>query len=121
MDELAGHLTNRIESKNAVDLVRRYLAELRRSISVPSSLAVDLFSYGVVSRAVYNDAISCEAGITKERKTLLICDALLSEVEVNPALLVQFVQVAKDHSPAMQDVCERISEEPFYGEKAESM
>ena len=97
-------------------LVIRYLSELRKAITSPASLSVDLFSFGVIPREVYNDAISRDGSITREQKIHAICDALLQSVAIKPTLLVEFVEVAEDNSPTMSDVCARIKREPVYGE-----
>ena len=102
-------------SNGAEDLVIRYLSELRKAIASPVSLSVDLFSSGVIPRKVYNDAISHDGSVTTEQKTHAICDALLQSVAIKPTLLVEFVEVAGDNSPAMSEVCARIKREPLYG------
>ena len=98
------------------ELVIRYLSELRKAIASPASLSVDLFSSGVIPRKVYNDAVSHDGSFTTEQKTHAICDALLQSVAIKPNLLVEFVEVAEDNSPALSDVCARIKREPLYGE-----
>ena len=103
-------------SKKTEDLVIRYLPELRKAITSPASLSVDLFGFGVIPREVYNDAISRDGSITREQKIHAICDALLQSVAIKPTLLVEFVDVAGDNSPTMSDVCARIKREPLYGE-----
>ena len=103
-------------SNETEDLVIRYLSELRKAIASPVSLSVDLFSFGVIPRKVYNDAISHDGTFTTEQKIHAICDALLQSVAIKPTLLVEFVEVAGDNSPAMNDVCARIKREPLYGE-----
>ena len=103
-------------SNETEDLVIQYLSELRKAIASPVSLAVDLFSSRVIPRKVYNDAISRDGTLTTEEKVHAICDALLKSVAIKPTLLVEFVEVAGDNSPAMSDVCARIKREPLYGE-----
>ena len=103
-------------SNETEDLVIRYLSELRKAIASPVSLSVDLFSSGVIPRKVYDDAISYDGSVPTERKIHAICDALLKSVAIKPTLLVEFVEVAGDNSPAMNDVCTRIKREPLYGE-----
>ena len=103
-------------SKEAVDLVTRHLYELRRAIASPVSLSIDLFSCRVIPRKVFNDAVSHDGTVTTEQKIHAICEALLQSVEIKPTLLVEFVEVAEDNSPAMREVCSRIKQEPLYGE-----
>ena len=103
-------------SNETEDLVIRYLSELRKAIASPVSLSVDLFSFGVIPRKVYNDAISLDRTFTTEQKIHAICDALLQSVAIKPTLLVEFLEVAGDNSPAMSDVCARIKRESLYGE-----
>ena len=103
-------------SKEAEELVIRYLPELHKGIASPVSLAVELLSCGVIPRKVYDDAISYDGSIPTERKIHAICDALLKSVAIKPTLLVEFVEVASDNSPGMSDVCARIKREPLYGE-----
>ena len=103
-------------SNETEELVIRYLYELRRAIASPVSLSVDLFSLGVIPRKVYNDAITHDGSITREQKIHAICNALLQSVAIKPTLLVEFVDVAEENSPALNDVCARIKREPLYGE-----
>ena len=98
------------------ELVIRYLSELHKAIVSPASLSVDLFSFGVIPRKVYDDANSLDGTITTQQKIHAICDSLLKSVAIKPTLLVQFVEVAGDNSPTMSDVCSRIKLEPLYGE-----
>ena len=105
-----------MSSNETEDIVNRYLSELHKAIASPASLAVDLFTVGVIPRKVYNDAISHDGSITTEQKIHAICDALVQSVVIKPALLVEFVDVAEDNSPAMNDVCARIKREPLYSE-----
>ena len=103
-------------SKETEELVIRYLPELHKGIASPVSLSVELLSCGVIPRKVYNDAISHDGTFMTEQKVHAICDALLQSVAIKPTLLVEFVEVASDNSPAMSDVCARIKREPLYGE-----
>ena len=103
-------------SKETEELVIRYLPELHKGIASPVSLSVELLSCGVIPRKVYDDAISHDGSVTTEQKIHAICDALLRSVAIKPTLLVEFVEVAGDNSPAMTDVCARIKREPLYGE-----
>ena len=103
-------------SNETEGLVIRYLSELRKAIVSPASLSVDLFSFGVIPRKVYDDAISLDGSLTTEQKVHAICDTLLRSVAIKPTLLVEFVKVAEDNSPTMSDVCARIKREPLYGE-----
>ena len=105
-----------MSSKETEDLVIRYLPQLHKGIISPASLSVELLSCGVVPRKVYNDAISRDGTLTTEEKIHAICDALLKSVAIKPTLLVEFVEVAENNSPAMTDVCARIKREPLYGE-----
>ena len=102
-------------SHEAEDLVVRYLTELRKAIASPVSLSADLFCSRVIPHKVYNDAISYDGTLTREQKNVAICNALLESVATKPTLLVAFVEVAGDNSPAMSDVCARIKREPLYG------
>ena len=104
-----------MSSKEAEDLVIRYLPQLHKGIISPVSLSVELLSCGVVPRKVYNDAICYDGSISTERKIHAICDALLKSVAIKPTLLVEFVEAAEDNSPGMSDVCARIKREPLYG------
>ena len=101
--------------ENAAEaLVRRYLPELVRAISEPSLLACGLFARRIISRSVYNEAIGSKSG-SKQDKSVSICDAVLQSVHVTPSYLVEFVEIAREDSPAMDDLCEEISKDPAYG------
>ena len=92
----------------------RYLPELIRAISEPSTLACDLFARRIISRAVYNEAIDSKSG-SKQDKRVSICDAVLRSVHVTPGYLVEFVEAARKDSPAVDDLCEEIIKDPAYG------
>ena len=93
----------------------RYLSELSRSISEPSSLACDLLGRGIIPRSVYNEAIAYKSGVSKQDKSVSICDAVLQSVHVTPSHLVEFVEAARQDSPAVDALCEEISRDPAYG------
>ena len=103
-------------AENAAErLMIRYLPELIRAIAEPSSLACDLFSRRIISRSVYNEAIGHKSGISKQDKSVSICDAVLQSVHVTPAHLVEFVEAARQDSPAVDALCQEISIDPAYG------
>ena len=103
-------------SANAAErLVIRYLSELSRSIAEPSSLACDLLGRGIIPRSIYNEAIAYKSGISKQDKSVSICDAVLQSVHVTPSHLVEFVEAARKDSPAVDALCEEISRDPAYG------
>ena len=102
-------------AENAAEAIMiRYLPQLTKAISEPSSLACGLFARRIISRAVYNEAIDSKSSNKQERK-VSICDAVLQSVHVTPSYLVEFVEVAREESPAMNDLCEQISKDPVYG------
>ena len=102
-------------AENAAEaLMIRYLSEFIRAISEPSTLACDLFARRIISRAVYNEAIDSKSA-SKQDKRVSICDAVLRSVHVTPAYLVEFMEVARKDSPAVNDLCEEISKDPAYG------
>ena len=102
-------------AENAAEaLMIRYLPELIRAISEPSTLACGLFARRIISRGVYNEAISSRSG-SKQEKSVSICDAVLQSVHVTPAYLVEFVEAARKDSPAVNDLCEEISKDAAYG------
>ena len=105
-------------SVNAAErLMIRYLSELSRSIAEPSSLACDLLGRGIIPRLVYNEAIAYKSGISKQDKSVSICDAVLQSVHVTPSHLVEFVEAAKKDSPSVDALCQEISKDPAYGER----
>ena len=99
----------------AEKLLMLYLAGLIKAIKEPSSLACGLFARRIISRSVYNEAISYELGISKQDKSLSICNAVLQSVHVTPSHLVEFVEAARQDSPAVEALCEEISSDPAYG------
>ena len=102
-------------AENAAEaLMIRYLSELVRAIAAPSLLACDLLARRIIPQAVYNEAIDSKSD-SKQDKRVSICDAVLRSVHVTPAYLVEFVEVARKDSPAMDDLCEQISKDPAYG------
>ena len=103
-------------AENAAEtLMIRYLPELIKAISEPSSLACELFSRRIIPRSVYNEAIAYRSGISKQDKSVSICDAVLQSVHVKPSDLVEFVEAARQDSPAMDALCEEVSRDPSYG------
>ena len=98
----------------AEKLMIRYLSEFIRAISVPSTLACDLFARRIISRAVFNDAIDSKSS-SKQDKRESICDEVLRSLHGTPAFLVEFMEVAREHSPAVNSLCEEISKDPAYG------
>ena len=98
----------------AETLMIRYLRELVRAISEPSLLACGLFGRRIISRSVYNEAIGSKSG-SKQDKSVSICDAVLQSVHVTPSYLVDFLEVAREDSPAMDDLCDQIIKDPAYG------
>ena len=107
-------------AENAAEtLMIRYLPELIKAISEPSALACGLFARRIISRSVYNKAIGYMSG-SKQDKSVWICDAVLQSVHVTPAYLVEFVEVAREHSPAMDDLCQEISKAPAFGKNVNS-
>ena len=103
-------------AENVVEMLMiRYLPELIKSISEPSSLACGLFSRRIIPRSVYNQAIAYRSGISKQDKSESICDAVLQSIHVTPAHVVVFVEEARQDSPAMDALCEEISRDPAYG------
>ena len=107
-------------AENAAEtLMIRYLPELANAISEPSSLACGLFARRIISRAVYNKAIDYTSG-SKQDKSTSICDAVLQSVHVTPSSLVDFVDVARRNSPAMDALCQEITRAPAYGKNANS-
>ena len=102
-------------AENAAEtLMIRYLPELIRAISEPSTLACDLFARRIIPRVVYDEAIDSKSS-SKQEKRVSICDAVLRSVHVTPAYLVEFVEAARKDSPAVDDLCEEISKDPVYG------
>ena len=103
-------------AENAAEgLMIVYLSELIRAIAEPSSLACDLFARRIIPRSVYNEAIGCKSGISKQDKCVSICDAVLQSIHVTPSHLVEFVAAARQDSPAVNDLCQEISKDPAYG------
>ena len=102
-------------AENAAEaLMVRYLPEFPRSIAEPSSLACDLLARRIIPRSVYNDAISFKSGISKQDKSVFICDAVLQSVHVTPSHLVEFLEVVRRDSPAVEALCEKISKDSAY-------
>ena len=102
-------------AENAAEtLMIRCLPEIIRAISEPSSLACGLFARRIISRSVYNEAIDYKSG-SKQDKSVSICDAVLRSVHVTPSHLVEFVEAARQDSPAVDALCEEISKDPAYG------
>ena len=93
----------------------RYLPEIIRAIAEPASLACNLFARHIISRSVYNEAIAYKSELSKQDKSVSICDAVLQSIHVNPAYLIEFVEVAREDSPALDYLCEQISKDPAYG------
>ena len=98
----------------AKDLLIRHLPEILKGIIAPRSFSAKLFSRFLIPHEVYNNAIGQDA--STENKKHAICQALLSSIESEPPRVVDFVELASDHSLAMGDVCARIKREPLYGE-----
>ena len=108
-------------AENAAEtLMIRYLPELIKAISEPSSLACGLFARRIIPRSVYNDAIGYKQGISKQDKSVSICDAVLQSVHVTPSHLVEFVEAARQDCPAVDALCQQISEDPAYGKNVNS-
>ena len=105
-----------MEENAAEALMIRYLPELIKAISEPSSLACSLFAHRIISRSVYNEAIAYKSGISKQDKSVSICDAVLQSIHVTPCHLVEFVEAARQDSPAVDALCEEITKDPVYGE-----
>ena len=105
---------------SAEALMIRYLPELIEAISEPSSLACGLFARRIISRAVYNEAIAYKSGISKQDKSVSICDAVLQSVHVTPSHLFVFVEAARQNSPAVEALCEEIRKDPAYGKNVNS-
>ena len=110
----------KMAENEAEKLIIRYLPELVKTISEPSTLACGLFARRILSRAVYDEAIDFKASSKKE-KSVSICDAVLKSVHVTPSSLVEFVEVAKEESPPMEDLCQQISKAPAYSKNAKSI
>ena len=108
-------MAERMAENAAERLMIRYLPDLIRAITEPSLLACDLFARRIIPRSVYNEAISHKSGISKQDKSLSICDAVLESVHVTPTDLVEFVEAARQYSPAVDALCQRISKDPAYG------
>ena len=108
-------------AENAAEtLMIRYLPELIKAISEPSSLACGLFARRIIPRSVYNEAIAYKSGVSKQDKSVSICDAVLQSVHVTPSHLVEFVEAARQDSPAVDALCEEISKDPAYGRNVNS-
>ena len=108
-------------AENAAEtLLIRFLPELIRAIAEPSSLACDLFARRIIPRSVYNEAIAYKSGISKQDKSVSICDAVLQSVHVTPLHLVEFVEAARKDSPAVGTLCQEISKNPAYGKNVNS-
>ena len=101
---------------SAETLMIRYLQELIKTISHPSSLACGLFTRRIISRAVYNETIDSKSGISKQDKSASVCDAVLQSVHVTASHLVEFVEEARKDSPALDALCKEITKDPVYGE-----
>ena len=107
-------------AENAAEtLMIRYLPEFIKAISEPSSLACGLFARRIISRSVYNEAIGSKSG-SKQDKSVSICDAVLQSVHVTPCHLIEFMEVARNYSPAMDNLCLEISRDPAYGKNVNS-
>ena len=125
MHELRNHMIEQRDFvqtmvENAAEsLMIRYFPELIRAIAEPSSLACDLFARRIIPRSVYNEAIAYKSGISKQDKSVSICDAVLQSVHVTPSHLVQFVEAARQDSPAVHALCDEITKDPIYGESTE--
>ena len=109
-----------MEENAAESLVIRYLPEFIRAIAEPSSLACHLFSRRIIPRAVYNEAIGFKQGISKQDKSVSICDAVLQSIHVTPSHLVVFVEAPRKDSPAVDALCEEVSKDPAYGKNVNS-
>ena len=103
-----------MEARQVEDLLRRHLLELQQAIISPDSLSIKLFSRTLISRDVFDAA--GDGSIPKEDRRSAICREVFKSVAVNATRLVEFVEVASDHSPVMGDVCAKIKQEPLYGE-----
>ena len=108
-------LYNQAMAENEAEtLLIRYLPELIKVISEPSSLACGLFARRIIPRSVYNEAIAYKSGASKQDKSVAICDAVLQSVHVTPSHLVEFVEVARQDSPVVDSVCKEIIKDPVY-------
>ena len=101
---------------SAERLLIRHLPELLNGIDSPGSLSAQLFSRHLIPATVYDVANSYDGSVSTESKRHAICQGLLASVKSEATRLVDFVQAASDHSPAMGDVCAKIKQETLYGE-----
>ena len=115
MPEISGVYFCAMAENAAEALMRRYLPELTTLISRPPALACDLFSRGVIGRELYREMIDLKNSRSVQDKSMSICDAVLSSIHMTPAHLVEFVEAAKQDSPAVAAVCEMMCKDPTYG------